>query len=183
MKKYVLFFLVILFSIYSLLADDQVEINEELGIDVNSQHSITGTRTTRDIPEGGLLLIPDWSNDRVMAFDPITGVLYDADFIPSDETNLSSPKEAALHPDGNSILVSDQIEDGLLQYDLDGNFIGWFAPSGGPNNNMLDNVRGWGLKADGNILVTTASGSNTDAIVEFDTAGNHIGNFIANGAL
>ncbi|MCK4652942.1 MAG: hypothetical protein KAU01_00685, partial [Candidatus Cloacimonetes bacterium] len=139
-------------------------------------------RTLRDIPEGGLLLIPDSAGDRVMAFDPLTGDLYEENFIPSDPTNLSTPIQAALHPDQNSILVSDQIKDGLLQYDFDGNFVGWFAPAGGVNNAILDNVRGWGLKADGNILVTTAGGSNSDAIVEFDTSGNNIGNFIANGA-
>ena len=178
MKK-ITFFTIILLLLTSLFSIEITEYKEENGIEVNSHNRITGQRTSRDIPEDGLLLIPDWSADRVMAFDPITGALYDADFIPSDETNLSSPKEATMHPNGNSILVSDQIEDGLIQYDLDGNYMSYFAPAGGPNNAILDNVRGWGLKADGNILVTTASGSNSDAIAEFDTAGNYIGNFIA----
>ncbi|MFC1898577.1 carboxypeptidase regulatory-like domain-containing protein [Candidatus Cloacimonadota bacterium] len=181
MKKIFVLFILMALLMISLFADDQAAIKEEMGIDANS-HSVTGQRTARDIPEGGLLLIPDSGSDRVMAFDPVTGDLYDADFIPLDDVNLSTPIEAALHPDGNSILVSDQLEDGLLQYDLEGNFLGWFAPAGGVNNAILDNVRGWGLKADGNILVTTASGSNSDAIVEFDAAGNHIGNFIAPNA-
>ncbi|MDP8200677.1 MAG: carboxypeptidase regulatory-like domain-containing protein [Candidatus Tenebribacter burtonii] len=179
MKKIFILFLLMSFVMISLLAVTQTEINEELGIDTNSHQSVVGQRTSRDIPEGGLLLIPDSGSDRVMAFDPVTGDLYDADFIPLDDVNLSTPIAAALHPDGNSILVSDQLEDGLLQYDLDGNFVGWFAPAGGVNTSILDNVRGWDLKADGNILVTVGSGSNSDAIVEFDAAGNHIGNFIA----
>lgn len=171
----ILFVLAIL--VFSLNAVDTAEINEEQGIDVVNHHSNSGTRSTRDIPDDGLLLIPDSGDDRVMAFDPATGDLYDADFIPMN-ANLSTPIAAALHPDGNSILVSDQIEDGVLQYDLDGNFMGWFAPAGGVNTAVLDNVRGWDLKADGNILVTTAGGGNTDAVAEFDASGNYLGNFI-----
>jgi len=181
MKKLLLFSFVLLF-VSSLFSAGIAEYNEEMGIDTNSKSIVHHARTTREIPEGGLLLIPDSSGDRVMAFDPITGDLYDADFIPSDPTNLATPIAAALHPDGNSILVSDQVNDGVLQYDLDGNFMGFFAPAGGVNNDILDNVRGWSLKADGNILVTTASGTNTDAIAEFDDSGNYISNFIANGA-
>ncbi|MCK5051406.1 MAG: T9SS type A sorting domain-containing protein [Candidatus Cloacimonetes bacterium] len=181
MKKVYLFLFMLLFIAF-LTANIPAEHNEELGIDTNSHTTVSGVRLTRDIPEGGLLLIPDSGLDRVMAFDPITGDLYDADFVPSDDVNLTTPIAAALHPDGNSILVSDQIADGLIQYDLDGNFMGWFAPSGGVNTNILDNVRGWGLKADGSILVTTAGGANADAIAEFDAAGNYVSNFIANGA-
>ena len=184
-------FMVVVFMIFSFysFAILQDELNEEQGWEQESSYrkQIQTKKTInqnlgRDLPEDGLLLIPDSAGDRVMAFDPETGDLYNADFIPADPTNLSTPIKAALHPDENSILVSDQVKDGLLQYDLDGNFIGWFAPAGGVNNAILDNVRGWSLRANGNILVTTAGGANTDAIVEFDTDGNHIGNFIANGA-
>ncbi len=175
--------LVMLLFIALLAADILAEHNEEMGIDTNSHTTVSGVRRTRDIPEGGLLLIPDSGLDRVMAFDPITGDLYDADFIPSDDVNLTTPIAAALHPDGNSILVSDQMNDGLIQYDLDGNFMGWFAPAGGVNTSILDNVRGWDLKADGNILVCNDGGTgNPDCIVEFDASGNLIGNFIASGA-
>ena len=33
----------------------------------------------------------------------------------------------------------------------------------------------------GNLLVTVGSGTNQDAIAEFDTSGNYLGNFVANG--
>ena len=179
---YILILLLVFCLVSEAVSTDLVQQEEE-GLETRTLTITTSQiRTLRDIPEGGLLLIPDSAGDRVMAFDPQTGDIYDENFIPSDPTNLSTPIEAALHPDMNSILVSDQLKDGLLEYDLDGNFIGWFAPAGGVNNAILDNVRGWGLKADGNILVSTAGGSNTDAIVEFDTSGNNIGNFIANGA-
>lgn len=181
MKKIILF-IFSLFFLASLFASEFADYNEEMGIETNSLQTTQSIRTTRDIPEGGLLLIPDSGNDRIMAFDPVTGDLYDADFIPSDPTNLATPISAALHPDGNSILISDQIKDGVIQYDLDGNFMGFFAPAGGVNNDILNNIRGWSIKADGNILVTSALGANTDAIAEFDASGNYLGNFIANGA-
>jgi len=128
-------------------AENSAEFNEEMGIDTNSHTTSSEVRTTRDIPAGGLLLIPDSGGDRVMAFYPDTGNLYDANFVPSDPTNLATPIAAALHPDGYSILVSDQLKDGLIEYDLNGNFVGWFAPAGGVNTAILDNVRGWGVKA------------------------------------
>ncbi|TSA26090.1 T9SS C-terminal target domain-containing protein [bacterium] len=182
MKKVILFLFML--SLATLIfADNSAEFNEEMGIDTNSHNTSSMIRTVRDIPAGGLLLIPDSGEDRVMAFYPDTGNLYDANFIPSDPTNLSTPIAAALHPDGYSILVSDQVKDGLIEYDLNGVFSGWFAPAGGPNTAILDNVRGWCAKADGNILVCNAGASaNIDCVAEFDASGNYTGNFIANGA-
>jgi hypothetical protein len=131
----------------------------------------------------GLLLIPESTNDRVMAFDPMTGDLVFADFIPSDFTNLSTPIHALLSADGASILVSDQIVDVVQSYDLaTGAFNGTFAPAGGVDTSILDNIRGMTLKPDGNLLVTVGGGLNADSVAEFDTGGNFLGNFIANGA-
>ena len=184
MKKSLILVVLMTFSLFSLMAETQVEINEHLGIETDTHQTTVGQRTLRDIPEGGLLLIPESTNKRVMAFDPINGDLIDANFIPADPVNLATPIEAGLHPDGNSILVSDQIKDGLIQYDLNGNFMGWFAPAGGQNNTILDNVRGWGLKADGSILVTNngTATNNPDCVAQFDALGNYVGNFIANGS-
>ncbi len=134
------------------------------------------------LPMTGLLLIPESTNDRVMAFDPMTGDLVDADFIPADPTNLSTPIEAILSADGASVLVSDQGDDVVQQYDLAGNYIGIFAPAGGVDTSILNNVRGIALRPNGNLLVTVASGVNAHAIAEFDIAGNYLGNFVANGA-
>jgi hypothetical protein len=128
-----------------------------------------------------VLLIPESTNDRVMSFDPTTGDLIDPDFIPPDPDNLSTPINAILSADGQSILVSDQIEDVVQEYDLEGNYIGIFAPAGGPNNDILDNIRGMAMLPNGNLLVTVGSGANDDAVAEFDTDGNYVGNFVANG--
>ena len=135
------------------------------------------------LPATGLLLIPESTNDRVMAFDPDTGNLIDADFIPADPDNLSTPIQAVLAADGQSILVSDQIDDVVQQYDLDGNHIGIFAPAGGVDNAILDNIRGIAVDPNnGHLLVSVGGGANADAIAEFDTAGSYVGNRVANGA-
>jgi hypothetical protein len=130
----------------------------------------------------GLLLIPESTNDRVMAFDATTGNLVDADFIPADPDNLSTPIHAILSASGDSILVSDQLDDVVQEYALDGTYIGVFAPAGGANTAILDNIRGISLRPNGNLLVTVGSGTNADAVAEFDTAGTYLGNFVANGS-
>ena len=130
----------------------------------------------------GLLLVPDSTADRVMAFDPVTGNLVDADFIPADPTNLSTPKSAILSAAGDSILVADQIDDVVQEYDLDGNYLGVFAPAGGANTAILDNIVGIDLRSNGNLLVTVQSGANADSVAEFDTSGVYLGNFVANAA-
>jgi hypothetical protein len=129
-----------------------------------------------------LLLIPDWTNDRVMAFNPVTGDLVNADFIPSDPTNLSSPKNAILSAAGNTILVSDQIDDVVQEYAMNGTFIRTFAPAGGRNPAILDNILGITLRPNGNLLVTVTGGGNVDSVAEFDTSGNYLGTFIDPGA-
>lgn len=135
------------------------------------------------LPVAGLLLIPESTNDRVMAFDPETGNLIDPDFIPADPDNLSTPIQAVRSADGLSFLVSDQIDDLVQQYDADGNYVGVFAPAGGVDNAILDNIRGIAIDPNnGHVLVSVGGGANADAIAEFDTAGNYLGNRVANGS-
>ncbi len=166
-----------------------LEQAEKLGVEVGPAPGLAADapRTPRKRGrrvQGGLpdfLLIPDASNDRVMAFDATTGDLIDGDFIPPDPTNLSTPINAILGPNNDTILVSDQVEDVVQEYDLNGNFLGTFAPAGGPNTAILDNVRGIALRANGNLLVTVGTGSNQDSVAEFDTSGAYLGNFVAIG--
>jgi hypothetical protein len=127
---------------------------------------------------GGLLLIPDSTNRRVMAFDAITGDLVDANFVPADTTNLTTPIEAIVGPAGQ-ILVSDQVRDWVFAYDLSGAPIGMYA---GGNTAILDNIRGIALQANGNLLVSVGGGANSNAIAEFDTTGTSVGNFVAVGS-
>lgn len=129
----------------------------------------------------GLLLVPDFTNKRVMAFNSRFGNLVDPNFIPPDPANLVSPVNIILSPSGNSFLISDQSANVVFEYDLLGNFIGVFAPAGGANPAILGSPQGMSLRPNGNLLVTVLSGANAGAVAEFDTSGNFLGNFIEPG--
>lgn len=129
----------------------------------------------------GILFIPDSTNKRVMAFDAVSGELVDPNFIILDDAATGTAVHAILGPSDN-ILVSDQTRDVVHEYDLAGNYLGVFAPAGGANTAILDNIRGIALRPNGNLLVTVAASGNANAIAEFDTAGNYLGNFIASGS-
>ena len=183
------FFIFVSLNVNATNSIDQAALNEELGIhqsnraqlkkslnSVTNRKALSAAKTTR------LLLIPEATNDRIMAFDPISGDLLDADFIPSDTINMSVPIHAILSAGGDSILVSDQFQDVVLEYSLSGQFMGVFAPKGGADIEIMDNIRGIVLRDNGNLLVTVSAGTNADAVVEFDKEGNYLGNFISNGA-
>lgn len=157
--------------------------------DLNSANVMYGRKSgtefnihpTKSNASAPVLLVPDWTADRVWAFDATTGNLVDTAFIHSNSTALASPKQALEHPLHRFITVSDQITDLVQKFNPDsGTWLGWFAPSTGVNNNILDNIRGHAYRPNNNLLVTVASGTNSNAIAEFDTGGNYIGNFIGN---
>lgn len=127
----------------------------------------------------GFLLIPDSTGDRVMAFNPNTGALVNASFIPSDSAHLATPKAAILKSGATAVLVSDQINDVVQEYALNGAYVGVFAPAGGVNTAILDNILGLAYRPNGNLLVTVTGGANQDSVAEFNAAGTHVGNFIA----
>lgn len=126
------------------------------------------------------LMVTDWTFDRVYLFRKSNGDLIDTAFIPSSPTVLASPKMAMQHFNGKSILVSDQITDGVFRFDTSGVYMGLFAPNGGINNAILDNIRGIRYRANNNLLVCVASGASQNTIQQFDTGGVHIGTFIGN---
>ncbi|MCG8406558.1 MAG: pre-peptidase C-terminal domain-containing protein [Phycisphaerales bacterium] len=130
----------------------------------------------------GLLLVPDVDNNRVMAFDPADGDLVDPDFIPSDPVNLPEPIAAVLGPNQDTILVSDVLADVVQEFDLDGNYLGIFAPAGGVDLSILNGPTGLAWRPNGNLVVCVQLGANAHAIAEFDSSGNFVGNFIAPGA-
>ena len=124
------------------------------------------------------LMITDWTNDRVSLFSKENGDLIDADFIPPSPAVLGSPKMAMQTYNGGSILVSDQITDGVYEFDTSGAYINIFAPAGGVNVAILDNIRGIRYRANNNLLVCVASGASSNTIQQFDTAGISMGAFI-----
>lgn len=171
----------------SASADDLAAITaEEQGLENSAAPSGDPGSRTFNLKgrQMDLLLVPDSTNDRIMAFDATTGALVDADFIPSDSTNLSTPKSAIYKSDGLGFLVVDQIDDAVQEYDLDGSYLGIFAPAGGVDNTIMDNCRSVDYHpTTGRLLVSVSAGANADAIAEFDQGtGAYLGNFIANGA-
>jgi hypothetical protein len=124
-----------------------------------------------------LLLVPDWTADNVLSFDPQTGDLINSNYIPSSPGNLASPKQARINT-GGFVTVSDQITDLVQKYDTLGAYLGLLAPAGGVNTALLDNIRGHNYRDNGNLIVCVGSGGNQNSVAEFDPAGNYIGQFI-----
>jgi hypothetical protein len=129
----------------------------------------------------GVLLVTNSSDRTVMAFEPADGDLIDAAVI-DDPPNLFVPIGAILHADGSRILVSAIFENVVQSYDLDGNFLGTFAPAGGVNVAIMDDPLGIALHPDGSLLVCSILGVNGDSVARFDATGNFVGNLVAPGA-
>ena len=104
-----------------------------------------------------LLLIPNSSDDVVVAFDAFDGSLVDAAFIDLTGLDAGTPKHAT--PVGDEIWVSDQIRDRIDRFTVDGDFIGTIGgqvPGGG-----LDNIRG--ITVIGGEVWVSNDGTNNDA--------------------
>lgn len=127
------------------------------------------------------VMIPEWTDDKVYLFDAETGNLLDANFIPTTSPQLQSPKHALQHFSGRYIIVADQISDVVQKFDTNGTYIGFYAPSSGPNTSILDNMRGIAYRSNGNLLVTVGSSANQNTVQQFDTGGVSIGGFITSG--
>ena len=126
-----------------------------------------------------VLVIPESTNDNLILLDATTGDLITAAALTAT-TGLSTPVNAILDIDGEGFLICDQITDGVYRFSASGVPEGIFAPSGGVNTAILDNVRGCDIRND-TLYVTVASGANADAIARFDATGAFIGNFIEPG--
>jgi hypothetical protein len=132
-------------------------------------------------PAGDVLLVPDSANKRLMLFSAETGMLIDDNFIELELEETGTPFHALLSRAGE-VLVSDQTRHVVHRYTLAGDYLGVFAPAGGQDTTILQGIRGMALKPDGHLLVTVGAGLNSHAVVEFDLAGNPLGNFIDNSA-
>lgn len=163
------------------------EAREAAGLSDAGQVSVPpeqAGRRPQGAPAVDVLLIPDSTADRIMAFDPTTGNLINANFVPGNNPNLQTPKDAFAHADNASVLVVDQISDAVQRYSGgSGAYVGLFAPAGGVNTAVLDNATGGTYRPNGNLLVCVQSGANANSVAEFDGAtGAYLGNFIANAS-
>lgn len=135
----------------------------------------------------GVLLAPNSDRDHrgVMAFDAQDGTLLDEAFIPHHDyadTSLYTPTHVLLNADQTGFLLTDQIRNVITEYDLDGNFVGYFAPTAeGEDRSIMQNIRGMAWSPEGTLLVTVATGDNANSVVEFDAEGNYLGHFVEPG--
>ena len=109
----------------------------------------------------GVLLIPDSGFDKVWAFNPFDGSLVNSDFIPN-HVSLSQPINAVDSGRG-TVLVTDEVNDAVLEFGYNGAFLGTFADA-------TDGLDGpFGLTVyNGQVYVT----SNVNGrIVRFDSNG------------
>lgn len=113
------------------------------------------------------IYVPDSINDRVLSLDPATGAVVNPALI--QDSRLGTAVQAIQGFDRDNILVSDQTSDVVWQYTSTGTFVGVFAPVGGANTALLDNIRGIALSRDGErLLVTVAAGGRINSVVAFD---------------
>ncbi len=107
----------------------------------------------------------------VLLLNAETGEIEDPAFIDLTPLNPGTPK--GIRQVGEEIWITDQIEDLIFRFDLEGNYLS--SITGG-----MDNIKGFGA-IDGSEVWVTNAGSNNgapgEAIVRFDLDGNNLGNF------
>lgn len=141
--------------------------------------ALTGLAADRqDLLRDGVLLIPNTAVPGVAAFDPQTGDLLDPAFITYPQS-LGTTTHIILNAAQDGFLVSSQSENVVYGFGLDGAFQGIVAPAGGENTAIMSNVRGMAISPWGTLLVASGTGNK---VVEFDTAGNYLRDFVASGA-
>ncbi|MBA5629948.1 Ig-like domain-containing protein [Moheibacter lacus] len=127
-----------------------------------------------------LLAIQSFSQEKIAVVqDPFvlllnaeTGEVEDPEFIDLTALNPGTPK--GIRQVGEEIWISDQNEDMIFRFDLDGNFISSISGA-------MDNIKGFDLINDSEVWVSNA-GSNNGApgngIVKIGTDGTITGNFL-----
>ncbi len=154
-----------------------IDYDHKKAIYTDGKNTITGMK---DSPTSSkVLMVPESVFDRVYIFDPFNGDLIDTSFIPRTVPQLQTSIQAIPHYSGSQILVSDQISDVVQKFNANGVYNSVFAPAGGVNNAILDNIRGMRYLSNNNLLVTVGSGASQNTIQQFDTAGNPMGAYIS----
>lgn len=122
----------------------------------------------------GVVLMPDSTNNRLVAFDPVNGSVLNSDMFA-----LASGTPVDAIQVGNEIWVSEQVGDRVSRWSFTGDFLGEIGGAAGG----LDNVRGMALI--GNTVYVTNSGTNNGApgaaVVMYSTSGSLLGSFSTGG--
>lgn len=107
----------------------------------------------------------------IVLMDAETGDITDSQFI--DLSSLDTSTSKGVLQVGHEIWISDQINDVIYKFDLEGDYLE--SISGG-----LDNIKGMAIVNESEVWVTNAGAQNGapgDAIVRFDFEGNNLGHF------
>ena len=144
------------------MKNDLLEESTKIQLPINNPQNIFKSGGFQD----DVLLIPDWTYDRVLAFDPYDGS-YIGVIIPSDG-RLSSPK-CAIPSSRGTIFVSDQIADAVFEYDTEGNYITTIVNQA---SSGIDNIRGITVYND-YLYVTVFQGSHAETVQRFDLNGGN----------
>ncbi|MEO8210068.1 MAG: hypothetical protein ABI840_05875, partial [bacterium] len=110
------------------------------------------------------IMITESTNDRVYIFNADNGDLIDTAFIPQTRPQLATPKVALKHYASSNVIVCDQITDVVQDFNLNGTYKGFYAPSTGPNTSIVDNMRGMRYRPNNNLVVSVGSGVNQNTI-------------------
>lgn len=136
-----------------------------------------------DLLREGALLVHNSGSSSIVALDPETGDVIDPNLVATDSLGFGAKRRVLLHPDGERLLLSHQTDNVVHAFDFEGQYLGVFAPAGGADTTVMQNIRGMAFHPDtGNLLVTSGSGVNAHSVVEFDREGNYLGEFIASGS-
>lgn len=128
-----------------------------------------------------VLLVPDSINDRIIMLDSQSGDLIDLDYIVEPDV-FGTIIKVLPNFDGSGIFISDQTQDVIHEFDAMGAYLGPFAPAGGANEDLVDNMRGMVYDPTGTyLLVSALAGENPNAVVAFDANGELVDAFIASG--
>lgn len=102
------------------------------------------------------LMIPDWTADRIVSVSMADGHVLNANFIVDSSAtggHLRSPKNA-IDSGRGTVLVSDQISDGVYEYTYSGVYVRTIADQ---SSHLLDNIRGIAMYA-GRLYITVGAG-------------------------
>ncbi|MBX3119144.1 MAG: PEP-CTERM sorting domain-containing protein [Fimbriimonadaceae bacterium] len=119
-----------------------------------------------------MLIMPDSTNNRLVAFDPFNGSV-----VNSNMFALAGGTQIHAMQVGNEIWVSEQIGDRVSRWSFTGTSLGSISGA-------LDNIRGMGLIG-GTVFVTnagTGNGAPGAAVRMFDTSGGSLGHFLTPNA-
>lgn len=110
----------------------------------------------------------------VVALDANTGDVVNPQAIDLSSLVITTPK--AVKQIGNEIWLTEQLDDFIYRFDLDGNYLGEIFGS-------MDNIKGL-ENVNNEVWVTnagTANGAPGEAIVRLDSDGNYLGAYDTNG--